>query len=156
VAFGGSAEVLEQQRYDGSEHEPFQGAAALGLPLSLHTATRRQGRIRGAGVKTLRDASSRATKAFYPALSICNLIFSGPICSPQWTTRTASATARRFTGLEAALAKAGDGMLPSAFLRRNIVLSFQEDAIGIRPPPSFPPPLADRLRGRVRVGASTT
>jgi hypothetical protein len=28
----------------------------------------RQGRIRGAGEKTLRDASSRATKAFYPAL----------------------------------------------------------------------------------------
>jgi hypothetical protein len=27
--------------------------------------------------KTLRDASSRATKAFYPALSMCDLIFSG-------------------------------------------------------------------------------
>ena len=67
---------LEQRRYDGSESEPFQGAAALGLPLSLHTATRRQGRIRGAGVKTLRDSSSRATKAFYPALSMCDLIFS--------------------------------------------------------------------------------
>ena len=26
---------------------------------------------------TLRDASSRATKAFYPALSMCDLIFSG-------------------------------------------------------------------------------
>ena len=37
----------------------------------------RQGRIRGAGDKTLRDASSRATKAFYPALSLCDLIFSG-------------------------------------------------------------------------------
>jgi hypothetical protein len=47
------------------------------MPLSLHTATRRQGRIRGAGDKTLRDASSRATKAFYPALSLCDLIFSG-------------------------------------------------------------------------------
>jgi len=43
----------------------------------LHTATRRQGKIRGAGDKTLRDASSRATKAFYPALSMCDLIFSG-------------------------------------------------------------------------------
>jgi predicted TIM-barrel fold metal-dependent hydrolase len=30
------------------------------------------------------------------------------------------------------LAKAGDGMLPSDFFRRTIVLSFQEDAIGIR------------------------
>jgi hypothetical protein len=46
------------------------------MPLR-HTATRRQGKIRGAGEKTLRDASSRATKAFYPALSLCDLIFSG-------------------------------------------------------------------------------
>jgi predicted TIM-barrel fold metal-dependent hydrolase len=69
---------LEGRRYDQSEYEPFwAAAAALGLPLSLHTATRRQGRIRGAGDKTLRDASSRATKAFYPALSMCDLIFSG-------------------------------------------------------------------------------
>jgi len=29
-----------------------------------------------------------------------------------------------------------DGMLPSDFFRRNVVLSFQEDAIGIRQPPS--------------------
>jgi hypothetical protein len=69
---------LEHRRYDGSEYEPFWTVgAALDLPSSLHTATRRQGRIRGAGDKTLRDASSRATKAFYPALSMCDLIFSG-------------------------------------------------------------------------------
>jgi hypothetical protein len=60
---------LEHRRYDQPKYEPFWAAAeALDLPLSLHTATRRQGRIRGAGEKTLRDASSRATKAFYPAL----------------------------------------------------------------------------------------
>jgi hypothetical protein len=47
------------------------------MPLSLHTATRRHGKIRGAGEKTLRDASSRATKAFYPALSLRDPIFSG-------------------------------------------------------------------------------
>jgi Amidohydrolase len=35
---------LEHRRYDGSEYEPFwAAAAALDLPLSLHTATRRQG-----------------------------------------------------------------------------------------------------------------
>jgi amidohydrolase family protein len=68
----------EDRRYDGSEYEPFwAAAAALDMPLSLHTATRRQGKIRGAGPGTLRDASSRATKAFYPALSMCDLIFSG-------------------------------------------------------------------------------
>jgi predicted TIM-barrel fold metal-dependent hydrolase len=144
---------LEDRRYDGSEYEPFwAAAAALDLPLSLHTATRRQGKIRGAGDKTLRDASSRATKAFYPALSLCDLIFSGvferipaspwpswssswhgrPTCSRRWTTPTASATARRFTGLRACPREGGDGMLPSDFFRGNVVLSSQEDAIGIR------------------------
>src|SRR5262249_40113897 len=65
-------------RSDQPEYEPFGAAAeALRLPLSLHTATRRQGKIRSAGAKTLRDATSRATKAFYPATSICDMIFSG-------------------------------------------------------------------------------
>ena len=73
-----TAYPLEHRRYDGSEYEPFWAAAeALDLPLSLHTAMRRQGRIRRAGDKTLRDASSRATKAFYLALSICDLVFPG-------------------------------------------------------------------------------
>jgi len=36
------------------------------MPLSLHTATHAGQDPRAA--KTLRDASSRATKAFYPAL----------------------------------------------------------------------------------------
>jgi predicted TIM-barrel fold metal-dependent hydrolase len=66
------------RRYDQSEYEPFwAAAAALDMPLSLHTATRRQGKIRGAGPGTLRDASSRATKAFCPAPSMCDMIFSG-------------------------------------------------------------------------------
>jgi hypothetical protein len=38
-------------------------------------------------------------------------------------------------------------MLPSDFFRRNVVLSFQEDAIGIRLPPPFPPPLAGEGQG---------
>ena len=68
----------EDHRYDQPEYELFwAAAAALDMPLSLHTATRRQGKIRGAGPGTLRDASSRATKAFYPALSLCDMIFSG-------------------------------------------------------------------------------
>src|SRR5918995_5396689 len=69
---------LEHRRYDQPEYEPFWAAAqSLGMPLSLHTATKRQGKIRGAGEKTLRDASSRATKVFYPATSMCDRIFSG-------------------------------------------------------------------------------
>jgi hypothetical protein len=100
----------------------------------------------------LRDASSRATKAFYPALSLCDLIFSGVFeRHPRLTLEIvefelACAPPALHHGLHLpraprrgdlpvqgpALAKAGHGMLPSDFFRRNIVLSFQEDAIGIR------------------------
>jgi predicted TIM-barrel fold metal-dependent hydrolase len=137
---------LEHRRYDQPEYEPFWAAAAsLGMPLSLHTATRRQGKIRGAGEKTLRDASSRSTKAFYPALSLCDMIFSGVferhpaltlaivefelswapniLASMDYTYRERHGEAiYRFKG----------GMRPSDFFHRNVVLSFQEDAIGIR------------------------
>jgi hypothetical protein len=66
------------RRYDQPEYELFWASAAtLDTPLSLHTATRRQDKIRGSCPGTLRYASSRATKAFYPALSMCDMIFSG-------------------------------------------------------------------------------
>ena len=137
---------LEHRRYDQPEYEPFWAAAAsIGMPLSLHTATRRQGKIRGAGEKTLRDASSRSTKAFYPALSLCDMIFSGVferhpaltlaivefelswapniLASMDYTYRERHGEAiYRFKG----------GMRPSDFFHRNVVLSFQEDAVGIR------------------------
>src|SRR5260221_989972 len=135
----------EDRRYDQPEYEPFwAAAAALDLPLSLHTATRRQGRIRGVGDKTLRDASSRATKAFYPALSLSDLVFSGVFeRHPRLTLAivefelawaphllsTMDYTYRERHG--EAFYRFKNGMLPSDFFRRNVVLSFQEDAIGI-------------------------
>jgi hypothetical protein len=94
----------------------------------------------------LRDASSRATKALYPALSLCDMIFSGifeailaspwpswssswrghPTCSRRWTTPNRERHGE-------AIYRFKDGMLPSDFFRRrNVVFSFQEDAIGIR------------------------
>jgi predicted TIM-barrel fold metal-dependent hydrolase len=137
---------LEHRRYDQPEYERFWAAAAgLGMPLSLHTATRRQGKIRGAGDKTLRDASSRATKAFYPALSLCDLIFSGVFerhpaltlaiveFELAWAPHVLSTmdyTYRERHG--EAFYRFKDGLRPSDFFRRNVVLSFQEDAIGIR------------------------
>ena len=137
---------LEHRRYDQPEYERFWAAAAgLGMPLSLHTATRRQGKIRGAGDKTLRDASSRATKAFYPALSMCDLIFSGVFerhpaltlaiveFELAWAPHVLSTmdyTYRERHG--EAFYRFKDGLRPSDFFRRNVVLSFQEDAIGIR------------------------
>jgi predicted TIM-barrel fold metal-dependent hydrolase len=137
---------LEHRRYDQPEYEPFWAAAvSLGMPLSLHTATRRQGKIRGAGEKTLRDASSRSTKAFYPALSLCDMIFSGVFerhptltlaiveFELSWAPNILAAmdyTYRERHG-EAIYRFKGD-MRPSDFFHRNVVLSFQEDAIGIR------------------------
>jgi len=137
---------FEDRRYDQSEYETFwAAAAALGMPLSLHTATRRQGKIRGAGDMTLRDASSRATKAFYPALSLCDLIFSGVFerypsltvaiveFELAWAPHVLSTmdyTYRERHG--EAIYRFKDGTLPSDFFHRNVVLGFQEDAVGIR------------------------
>jgi predicted TIM-barrel fold metal-dependent hydrolase len=137
---------LEHRRYDQPEYEPFWAAAqSLDLPLSLHTATRRQGKIRGAGDRTLRDASSRATKAFYPALSMCDMIFSGVFerhprltlaiveFELAWVPHVLSTmdyTYRERHG--EAIYRFKGGMLPSDFFRRNVVLSFQEDAVGVR------------------------
>ncbi|MBV8776400.1 MAG: amidohydrolase [Alphaproteobacteria bacterium] len=136
----------EDRRYDQPEYENFWAAAAsLGMPLSLHTATRRTGKIRGAGTGTLRDASSRATKAFYPALSMCDMIFSGVFeRHPQlmlaivefelsWAPNVL--TSMDYTYRERhgeALYRFKNAMVPSDFFHRNVVLSFQEDAIGIR------------------------
>jgi predicted TIM-barrel fold metal-dependent hydrolase len=115
------------------------------MPLSLHTATRRHGKIRGAGPATLRDASSRATKAFYPALSLCDMIFSGvferhprlmlAIVEFELSWAPNVLTSMDYTYRERhgeAIYRFKDGMVPSDFFRRNVVLSFQEDAIGIR------------------------
>ncbi len=137
---------LEHRRYDQPEYEPFWAAAqAVDMPLSLHTATRRQGKIRGAGEKTLRDASSRATKAHYPALSMCDMIFSGVFerhprltlaiveFELAWAPHVLSTMDYTYRERhEEAIYRFKNGMRPSDFFRRNVVLSFQEDAIGIR------------------------
>jgi hypothetical protein len=84
-------------------------------------------------------------KPFYPALSMCDLICSGDFerhprltlaiveFELAWASHLPSSMdftsredpARRFTGIK-------EGMVPSDIFRRNVVLSFQEDAISIR------------------------
>src|SRR3981189_3059001 len=137
---------LEHRRYDQSEYEPFwAAAAALDLPLSLHTAPRRQGKIRGAGEQTLRDASSRSTKAFYPALSMCDLIFSGVFerhprltlaiveFELSWAPNVLTTMDYTYRERHAeAIYRFKAARHPRDFFHRNMVLSFQEDAIGIR------------------------
>ena len=95
---------------------------------------RRQGRIRGAGDKTLRDASSRATKAFYPALSLCDMIFSGVFerhprltsaiveFEPAWAPHLISTMDYMYRERHSeAIYRFKDGMLPSDFFHRNVV-----------------------------------
>jgi predicted TIM-barrel fold metal-dependent hydrolase len=137
---------IDERRYDQPEYERFWAAAeSLGLPLSLHTATRRQGKIRGSGPKTLRDASSRATKAFGPATSICDMIFSGVFERyPRLTVAVVEFELSWAPPLmdsmdytyrerhEEAIYRFRGGLRPSDFFHRNVVLSFQEDALGIR------------------------
>jgi predicted TIM-barrel fold metal-dependent hydrolase len=136
----------EERRYDQPEYEPFWAAAqALDMPLSLHTATRRQGKIRGAGEKTLRDASSRATKVFYPATSMCDMIFAGVFerypnlklaiveFELAWVPHLLSSMDYTYRERhEEALYRFKDGWRPSDFFHRNVFLSFQEDEVGIR------------------------
>ena len=136
----------EDRRYDQPMYESFWAAAqSLNMPLSLHTATRRQGKIRGAGDKTLRDASSRATKAFYPATSMCDMIFSGVFerhprlrlaiveFELAWVPHLLSTMDYTYRERhEEALYRFRGDVRPSDFFHRNVVLSFQEDAIGIR------------------------
>ena len=115
------------------------------MPLSLHTATRREGKIRGAGAKTLRDASSRSTKAFYPALSLCDMIFSGVFERHEhltlaivefelsWVPNVLAAMDYTYRERrEEAIYRFKGDVRPSDFFHKNVVLSFQEDAIGIR------------------------
>jgi predicted TIM-barrel fold metal-dependent hydrolase len=137
---------LEDRRYDQPMYEPFwAAAAALNIPLSLHTATRRQGKIRGAGDRTLRDASSRATKAFYPALSLCDMIFSGVFerhpglrlaiveFELAWAPHLLATMDYTYRERhEEAIHRFRGDVRPSDFFHRNVVLSFQEDAVGIR------------------------
>ena len=137
---------LEDRRYDHPEYEPFWAAAqALGMPLSLHTATRRQGKIRGVGEQTLRDASSRATKVFYPATSMCDMIFAGVFerypnlklaiveFELAWVPHLLSSMDYTYRERhEEALYRFKDGWRPSDFFHRNVFLSFQEDEVGIR------------------------
>jgi len=137
---------LEDRRYDQPEYEPFWAAAeALDMPLSLHTATRRQGKIRGAGALTLRDATSRATKAFYPALSMCDMILSGVFerhprltlaiveFELSWAPNILASMDYTYRERhEEAIYRFKGDVRPSDFFHRNVVLSFQEDALGIR------------------------
>jgi predicted TIM-barrel fold metal-dependent hydrolase len=136
----------EDRRYDSPEYEPFWAAAqALLMPLSLHTATRRQGSNSGMARRTIRDASRRATKAFLPATSLCDMLFAGvfehypalkvaivefELAWVPYLLNSMDYTYRERH--EEASYRFKDNLLPSDIFHRNVVLSFQEDVVGIR------------------------
>jgi predicted TIM-barrel fold metal-dependent hydrolase len=136
----------EERRYDRAEYEPFWAAAqALAMPLSLHTATRRQGINSGMAQRTIRDASRRATKAFLPATSLCDMLFAGVFeryprlkvgvveFELSWVPYLLSSMDYTYRERhEEATYRFKNGLLPSDLFHRQVFLSFQEDAVGIR------------------------
>ena len=137
---------LEERRYDHPDYEPlWAAAAALNMSLSLHTATRRVQSNSALGERKVQDASRRATKAFLPALSLCDMIFAGVFerhpdfrlaiveFELSWLpyVLTNMDYTYRERNEEAMYRFKGD-TLPSDFVAQNVYLSFQEDDVGIR------------------------
>ena len=137
---------LEERRYDHPDYEPlWSAAAALNMPISLHTATRRVRSNSALGERTVHDASRRATKVFLPAISMCDMIFSGVFerhpkmrlaiveFELSWVpyVLTNMDYTYRERNEEALYRFRGDA-LPSDFFASNVFLSFQEDEVGIR------------------------
>lgn len=136
----------EHRRYDSKIYEPLWAAAEdLAMPLSLHTATRRVGGNAGAIERSVRDASRRATKAFLPATSLCDMIFAGVFerypklelaiveFELAWVPHILSTMNYTYRERhEEASYRFKNDMLPSDFFARNVFLSFQEDDVGVR------------------------
>ena len=134
---------LEDGRYD--QYEPFWAAAqAFDMPLSLHTATTaRENPWRGGENAPRREQRRVRESLFYPATSMCDMIFSGVFerypnlklaivefelawcrtCSPSmdYTYRERH---------EEALYRFKEAGVRA--FHRNVFLSFQEDEVGIR------------------------
>ena len=136
----------EDRRYDSAEYESFWAVAQdLNMPLSLHTATRREGKSRWAGGTGIRDASGRANKVFWPSTSICDMIFSGVFerypklkvaiveFELAWVPHLLGTMDYTYNERhEEATYRFKGNLLPSDYFHSNIYLSFQEDAVGLR------------------------
>lgn len=145
----------ESLSYDRDIYEPFWAAAAeLRMPISLHVGTNRAVPITSSPSRATSDMALKflstpalyATTAHWVQLSLANMIFAGVFerhpelrvvslehevawaahflqtIDYTYTQRARRAQWHRF---------AGDAR-PSDFFRRNVSISFQEDAIGLR------------------------
>ena len=77
AAGAGPLTARVRPRAPSAVDQPPRACAARPATEPTHGAAATWQNPRRASEKTLRDASSRATKAFYPALSMCDMIFSG-------------------------------------------------------------------------------
>ena len=136
----------EDKRYDMPEYEDFWAAAQdLNMPLSLHTATKREGSLIDRDDGSIHSATERANKIFLPSTSLCDMIFSGvferyprlkvAIVEFEITWAAHLLGTMDYTYMERheeAVYRFKEGALPSDFFHNNVYISFQEDEIGIR------------------------
>jgi predicted TIM-barrel fold metal-dependent hydrolase len=137
--------------YDRREYDPFWAAAQdLEMPLSLHVGTNRQV---PRGIAADQRAAIQAqppsfycTTAHWIQVSLANLIFSGvferfprlKVVSAEHELAWAAHFLRAMDYLYTQRARRAEwprfrgDALPSDFFHRNVFLSFQEDALGIR------------------------
>ena len=138
---------LEERAYDSPEYEPVWAAAQiLALPLSLHIATNRFTPNSPLVDLEAVSAAFLTNVDHWVRMSLANMIFSGVFerypklqvgsveqelswaphflerMDYNYTQRPATGGRRKFK----------DDMLPSDYFHRNVFLSFQEDALGIR------------------------
>ncbi len=144
-----------ERSFDRPMYEPFWAAAQdLDMPLSLHVGTSRliprarraETSEADAATNTLGTPASYVTAAHWVQMSLSHLIFSGVferyprlqvislehevawaghflnVMDYTYTQRVPRPDWYRFKG----------GAMPSDFFHRNVIISFQEDALGIR------------------------
>ena len=136
----------EDHRYELPEYEPFWAAAQdLNMPLSLHTATKRESFLPDGSDGSVKGATERANKVFWPSMSLCDMIFSGVFerypglkvaiveFEIAWAAHLLSTMDYTYMERhEEAIYRFKEGGLPSDFFHNNVYISFQEDHIGIR------------------------
>ena len=137
----------EQKAYDRPEYEPLWAAAQdLGLPLSLHLATNRPGSgyIDEGDLETI-DYPALVNVDHWVRMSLARLILSGvferypklQVGSIEQEASWASHFLERLDFTYTQRPRHGghrfkEDLLPSDYFHRNVFLSFQEDALGIR------------------------
>ena len=137
----------EQKAYDRPEYEPLWAAAQdLGLPLSLHLATNRPGSgyIDEGDLETI-DYPALVNVDHWVRMSLARLILSGvferhpklQVGSIEQEVSWASHFLERLDYTYTQRPRHGayrfkEDLLPSDYFHRNVFVSFQEDALGIR------------------------